>query len=63
MKLAVDLEAITLVNAEHKRDYDKASVVLKIIAIDKGIDSDEFKKARDNAKIALSKYVRFGAVA
>lgn len=53
--LFIDIEAIKLVNAVHQAQYDAASVRLKIIAIDRGINSDEFKKARDEAKAALSK--------
>ena len=58
--LLVDVTAIRLVNAEHQAEYDKASLELKIIAIDKGIDSDEFKKAREAAKLALSKFTNIG---
>jgi hypothetical protein len=59
VKLAVDIGAVTILDAQRKAAFDKASVVLKIIAIDKGIDSPEFKKAKDEAKIALSKFAHF----
>ena len=62
LKLAIDVGAIVFVNREHETAYQKASVTLKIIAHDKGVDSDEFKKAREEAKIALSKFVRFNGV-
>jgi len=59
LQLFVDTQTIALVNAEHQRAFDKATVALKIIAKDKGIDSPEFKKAKENAKVALSRFVRF----
>lgn len=57
--LSVDLAAIKLVNHEHQSAYDSASEHLSIVAIEKGIDSDEFKKAREDAKIALSRFTHF----
>lgn len=57
----VDISAIKLVNSAHQSAFDKASVNLKIIAHDKGIDSKEFQEARDAAKIALSKFTQFGS--
>lgn len=61
LRLQFDLGAIAFLNAEHKAAFDKADVTLKIIASDKGIDSDDYKRAKENAKIALSKFERFGA--
>lgn len=57
--LLIDVTAIRLVNAAHQAAYDSASLQLKVIAYDNGIDSDEFKKARDAAKLALSKFTQF----
>lgn len=57
----IDVTAIKLVNAAHQAAFDRASITLKIIAHDKGIDSPEFQKAREDAKLALSQFVRFGA--
>lgn len=59
VKLFVDLQVISLKNKEHQAAYDRASVSLKIIAKDKGIDSPEFRKARDENKAALSDFVKF----
>jgi hypothetical protein len=59
IKLLVDLQAIAFVNNQHRKAFDSAAVTLKIIARNKGIDSEEFRKAKENAKIALSEYVRF----
>ena len=63
LRLVVDLKVIAFVNYEHKRAFDNAAVKLKIIALDQGIDSDEFKKARENAKASLAKFVTFGGAA
>lgn len=59
--MIVDVTTIKLVNAEHQAAFDKARVTLQIIAHDKGIDSPDFQNARENAKAALSQFVRFGS--
>jgi hypothetical protein len=59
LRLGFDLGSIAFINAQHKSAYDKASVTLKVIAYDKGEDSDEYKKARAAALSALSGFVRF----
>jgi len=61
LRMTVDLEAIVLVNKAHQDAYNKAFVTLKIISIKHGHDSKEFLTAKENAKIALSRFVRFGA--
>lgn len=61
LKTFVDVETISFVNAEHAKAYDSASLKLKVIALEKGVDSEEFRKAKDDAKAALSQLVRFGA--
>ena len=61
MKLAVDLQVIRFNNEAHQRAFDTASVTLKIIARDKGINSLEFKEARDAHKKALAIFVKFSA--
>lgn len=55
--LAVSLEATVIKNEALRSAYDKAQVTLKIIAHDKGIDSKEFKDAKEDAKLALSRFV------
>lgn len=62
MRLTVDLGLISLLNAQAARAFEDASVTLKIIGQEKGIDSDEFKKARSDAKAALAQFVRFNGV-
>lgn len=61
-KLTMDVTAIRLMNAIHLAEYEKASIRLKIIAIDRGIESDEFKKARESYRLSLSKFTHFGAI-
>jgi len=60
--LLVDVAAIHLVNAEHQRAFDSASVKMKVIALDQGLNSPEYRKARTDATATLSKFVHFGAV-
>lgn len=59
IRLFIDITGVRLINNEYQTAFEKASVVLKIIAHDKGIDSNEFKAARENAKAALSKFTQF----
>ncbi len=56
--LLIDITAIKWVNQEHQAAYDRASEKLLVIATDSGIDSVEFKKARDDAKAALAQFIR-----
>ncbi|NTU74269.1 hypothetical protein HGB07_09110 [Candidatus Roizmanbacteria bacterium] len=62
IKLAVDLEAIVLMNAAAKSEYNRSMVTLKIILHEKGADSNEFKIAKENAKKSFAKFVGFNAV-
>ena len=59
LRLGVDLGAISFMNAEAQRQLDRASVTLKIIALNKGIESEDFKRARDEARRALARFCRF----
>jgi len=61
VKMAIDLNAIALKNEEHRRAYDDAGVKLKLIAKDKGIDSPEFRAARDDHKKRLAAFVKFAS--
>lgn len=62
LRTTVDLAAISLVNEHHQRGFDRALVTLAIVARDKGMESDEYRKAKENAKTALSQFVRFRGV-
>lgn len=55
----VDIKAIVFRNGEFKDAYDKSSVKLLIIAKSAGIDSIEFKEARDAHRKSLSDFVRY----
>lgn len=57
--LLVDVEAIKLKNTEHQYTFDAAMIQLKIIASVQGIDSQKFSAAKEEAKNALSQFVRY----
>jgi hypothetical protein len=59
LRLAVDLQAIAFVNAKGQREFDAAAVTLKILERDFGPDSQQYKEARENAKAALSRFLRY----
>ena len=61
IRLLIDVEAIALVNAQHKIEYKNASLKLKVIAHDKGSNSPEYFKAREEAMASLAKFVSFGS--
>lgn len=61
LKLFVDMNLIPLKNEKHRKAFDDAGVKLKIIAKGSGIDSAEFKGARDAHKKALAEFVKFAA--
>lgn len=58
-RLVVDMGAIQLVNAEHQRDFLKAAISLREIAKAYGIDSEQYKSARENEKQALSDFAHY----
>lgn len=57
--LFVDMTEIRLANHAHEIAYKEVSLKLAVIAHDKGIESNEFKIAREAAKKSLSVFVRF----
>jgi hypothetical protein len=59
IRTAVDMEAIVLLNDAHKTQFADASLKLKVIAEESGVDSPEFKEARNAAAQSLSQFVRF----
>lgn len=61
LNMFADVGAIKIFNAEHAKALTSADVTLKIIALDKGINSDEYKNARENALLALSRYTRINS--
>jgi hypothetical protein len=61
IRLIVDVNAISLVNKQHQANFEAISVKLRVLAYQKGIESNEFKKAKAEAKVAFAKFVKFGA--
>lgn len=57
----IDVKEIPIRNNNLRKEFDRESVKLMIIAREKGIDSIEFKTERENAKKSLSNLVRFNA--
>lgn len=60
IRLMVDLTVIKFVNDLHQKTFDRQLVALKALARGYGVDSDQFKKARQNAKDAFAELVHFG---
>lgn len=59
VRLVLDLNVIKLVNEKNQANFDRSVVILRVIAREQGIDSDSFKKGRENAKQNFSDLVRF----
>lgn len=59
VRLLIEVEVIVFRNKEFEKAYDDASVKLHIIAKDKGIDSPEFRSAREENRKRLSDLARF----
>lgn len=60
MRLVTDVTAIKIVNEVHRKAYEKSVVTLTIVANSNGVESDEYKKARDNAATHFAQFIRFG---
>jgi hypothetical protein len=58
LRMILDLKLIAFINTEHRRAFDKSEVALKIIAVNYGINSEEFKNARKTAQKNLADLVR-----
>lgn len=61
LRLGVDLAVIFGRNAAFKRTFDNAMVTLAILERDKGLESEDYKNAKINAKKAMAEFVRFGS--
>ena len=55
----INMRVIVLKNEAAQKEFDRASVALKQIANSHGIDSEEFKKAREDEIKVLQKLVQF----
>lgn len=56
--LFVDVTSIKLLNSVHQSAYEKASIKLALYEKDYGLDSKEYKDAKESAKIAMSNFTR-----
>lgn len=61
IRLLVDIAAIQLLNPIRQQAYANASLELKVIAEEKGADSDEFKQALAKAAAAQSAFTGIDA--
>ena len=59
MKDAINFQVILLNNRSHHEGYINALSILKRIANEKGIDSEEFKTQREIHKATLSRFIRY----
>jgi len=59
MREVVDLGYLVFKNPAARREFDACQVTLRILERDKGLSSLEYKKARENAKIAFAKHIAF----
>jgi len=57
LALFIDFTAIAFRNDKARREFDRAGIALSIIAEQKGVESNEFKEAREQYKNALSDLV------
>lgn len=55
----IALETIAFKNKKLETEFSRRMVVLRIIERESGLDSDAFRKGREDAKKALSDFVRF----
>lgn len=55
----INLELIVLRKQGLAKAYSEQALALKLIALEKGVDSDEFKAQREKAKTALSDFIKF----
>jgi len=61
LRLVLDVTAIKFVDAAHEAAYEKSSVTLKLISMEKGRASPEYEEARKHAEEEFALYLRFGA--
>jgi hypothetical protein len=59
LRLAVDMAAVPFINAERKKAFESATVTTKLIGLDKGVESPEYKKAKENARKLFIAYSQF----
>jgi hypothetical protein len=59
IRLVLDLNVIRFVNEQHQVTFERSVVSLKAIARGYGVDSDQFRKTRENAKTYFAQLVHF----
>lgn len=57
LKEEIEVASIKLTNKIHQHDWERSQLKLRLIARGKGIDSEEFKKAREEEHEKLRKLV------
>lgn len=60
LKGVYDFEAIGFKNEAHRREFEDASLKLKLVAKTHGVGSVEFIAAREVHRAELAKFVKFG---
>lgn len=56
----IDIESIKMTSAARQTAYDASSIRLMVVASDSGIDSEEYRKARDEELVELAKFTHIG---
>jgi hypothetical protein len=59
LRLVIDLKVIKFVNDRNQADFERQVVTLRALARGYGVDSPQFRKAKDDAKAAFAKFVRY----
>jgi len=59
VSLALDIGAIKILNPIAQKEYERESLRLYVIAREKGLNSEEYRRNRNEAKISLSRFVRY----
>ncbi len=59
IRLMVDLSTISFLNSSHQKVFEKNILSLRALARGYGIESDAFKRARENAKQNFADAIRY----
>lgn len=59
LQLVIDVTAIELMNVDHMNAFNAASLKLKVVALDSGVESPEYAQALTDAKAALARFTQF----
>ena len=61
IKLNIDLAALKFMDSNTERHFNDSIVKLKLIERDYGVESKEYKEARDDARKIFAAFIRFHA--